>query len=108
MFTRPPLQRQLHSHPRLFMRGACSATATLVCPQAEHEEYDFFVEKSVERAKKAPGNAVSQGGLGHVTFPGAIGRSATFAVYRTVRSGVPNMSEARRSIRAAVERFAGR
>ena len=48
--------------------------------------------------KKAPGNAVSQGGLGHSTFPGAIGRSATLTADWTVRSGVPGMSEARRQL----------
>jgi hypothetical protein len=65
----------------------------------------FFLQKEPiclgvgpKRAKKAPGNAVSQGGLGHDAFPGAIGRSATLTADRTVRSGVPGMSEARRRL----------
>ena len=35
------------------------------------------------RAKKAPEKAMSQGGEGHDTFSGAIGRSATLAAFPT-------------------------
>ena len=68
----------------------------------------YFEVESTLSAKKAPGNAVSQGGLGHETFPGAIGRSAIPTVDLAVRSGDPSMSEACRHVHAAVERFAVR
>ncbi len=49
------------------------------------------VPRCAERIKKAPGNAVSQGGEGHDAFPGAIGRSPTAAALdraaAPVRSG---------------------
>ncbi|MHC4399413.1 MAG: 3-keto-disaccharide hydrolase [Planctomycetota bacterium] len=48
-----------------------------VCTPGTHIVMDDKLVTRSQRAKKAPGKAASQGGGGHLTFPGAIGWLAT-------------------------------
>jgi len=68
----------LHSFRHFFVSTIANANVSplKVMKIVGHSSLDIIAMIGPVRAKKAPGKAASQGGGGHDSFPGAIGRDA--------------------------------